>query len=125
MSTQRDKNQTLPGITESSPVMSTLVTLVLPFAFLEDWTCIHQGGFSVPASTKNNRGEHIDECHESSISNHCDKKAYCVNKEGSYTCSCRKGYHGDGRKNGKGCIANPLHAIQVALVFRRAIAILD
>lgn len=28
---------------------------------------------------------------------------HCVNAEGSYKCNCRKGYHGDGGKDGQGC----------------------
>ncbi|KAB5568562.1 hypothetical protein DKX38_002355 [Salix brachista] len=28
----------------------------------------------------------------------------CTNSPRNYTCSCPKGYHGDGRKNGDGCI---------------------
>jgi hypothetical protein len=30
-----------------------------------------------------------------------------VSTEGNYTCSCPKGYHGDGRKDGQGCAADP------------------
>ena len=38
----------------------------------------------------------IDEC-ASSESNECDTNAECSNTEGSYTCSCRVGYTGDGK----------------------------
>ncbi|KAF7849105.1 hypothetical protein BT93_L1246 [Corymbia citriodora subsp. variegata] len=47
----------------------------------------------------------IDECND--LENPCD--GICHNTEGSYTCSCPKDYHGDGKKggDGPGCIANP------------------
>ncbi|XP_059629947.1 wall-associated receptor kinase 2-like [Cornus florida] len=32
----------------------------------------------------------------------------CQNKEGTFTCTCPRGYHGDGRKDGQGCISNKL-----------------
>ncbi|XP_059631717.1 putative wall-associated receptor kinase-like 16 [Cornus florida] len=32
----------------------------------------------------------------------------CHNTEGNFTCSCPKGYHGDGKRNGKGCVANEI-----------------
>ena len=38
----------------------------------------------------------IDEC-ASPETNECDTNAECSNTEGSYTCSCRVGYTGDGR----------------------------
>ncbi|XP_021892557.1 putative wall-associated receptor kinase-like 16 [Carica papaya] len=47
----------------------------------------------------------VDECNEDSL-NQCSKSEYCHNIEGNYTCICPKGYHGDGRKDGNGCIAN-------------------
>ncbi|KAK4392329.1 Wall-associated receptor kinase [Sesamum angolense] len=40
--------------------------------------------------------------------NPCDENGICTNIQGSYTCSCANGYSGDGRKDGRGCIAkNP------------------
>ena len=42
----------------------------------------------------------IDEC-TSKIHN-CDRNALCKNTEGSFTCTCKPGYKGDGKKcNGK------------------------
>ena len=38
--------------------------------------------------------EDIDECTDG-IDN-CDSKAMCSNTEGSFTCTCGKGYTGDG-----------------------------
>ena len=37
----------------------------------------------------------IDECKGN---NDCDANADCTNTEGSYTCACRSGYDGDGKK---------------------------
>ncbi|KAM7478159.1 hypothetical protein LguiA_026372 [Lonicera macranthoides] len=43
----------------------------------------------------------IDECMDP---NHlCEKK--CINTPGGYNCSCPDGFFGDGRKDGRGCIA--------------------
>ncbi|RWR79330.1 putative wall-associated receptor kinase-like protein 16 [Cinnamomum micranthum f. kanehirae] len=42
----------------------------------------------------------IDECQDQG-NNPC--KGICVNTIGSYNCSCPKGTHGDGRKEGNGC----------------------
>jgi len=44
----------------------------------------------------------IDECANPNT-NSCEQN--CINIPGSYNCSCPKGYTGDGRKNGRGCIA--------------------
>ncbi|KAL8509218.1 hypothetical protein ACS0TY_016413 [Phlomoides rotata] len=45
----------------------------------------------------------IDECGN----NPCDDEhGICTNTPGSFSCKCKKGYHGDGTKDGKGCIAN-------------------
>ena len=37
----------------------------------------------------------VDEC-EGDDSNNCHKNAQCSNTDGSYTCSCKPGYTGDG-----------------------------
>ena len=40
----------------------------------------------------------INEC----LRNPCDRNARCVNNVGSFTCSCNRGYSGDGKTcNGK------------------------
>ncbi|KAJ8550943.1 hypothetical protein K7X08_000313 [Anisodus acutangulus] len=44
----------------------------------------------------------IDECAESDT-NPCELN--CINMPGSYNCSCPEGYTGDGKKDGRGCIA--------------------
>ncbi|KAL8166845.1 hypothetical protein V2J09_008344 [Rumex salicifolius] len=46
----------------------------------------------------------IDEC--AGPSNPCLKPDLCNNTPGNFTCSCPKGHHGDGRKNGSGCVSN-------------------
>ncbi|PIN23363.1 Serine/threonine protein kinase [Handroanthus impetiginosus] len=43
----------------------------------------------------------VDECKDPSL-NICEKR--CVNTPGGFYCACPKGYHGDGRKGGQGCI---------------------
>ncbi|KAM7478162.1 hypothetical protein LguiA_026375 [Lonicera macranthoides] len=43
----------------------------------------------------------IDECMDPN--NLCEKK--CINTPGGYNCSCPDGFFGDGRKDGRGCIA--------------------
>ncbi|CAO2831217.1 unnamed protein product [Amaranthus hypochondriacus] len=45
----------------------------------------------------------IDECADTS-SNNCSH--ICTNHLGGYNCSCPRGCHGDGLKNGSGCIRN-------------------
>ncbi|OIT32886.1 PREDICTED: wall-associated receptor kinase 2-like [Nicotiana attenuata] len=44
----------------------------------------------------------IDECADPNA-NSCEN--ICINIPGSYNCSCPEGYTGDGKKNGRGCIA--------------------
>lgn len=43
----------------------------------------------------------VNECE----SNPCNEHGICTNTPGSYSCSCGDGYSGDGRKDGRGCIA--------------------
>lgn len=43
----------------------------------------------------------IDECGNETL-NTCVQN--CINIPGNYTCSCKEGYHGDGRKNGTSCM---------------------
>ncbi|KAH6798358.1 hypothetical protein C2S51_034842 [Perilla frutescens var. frutescens] len=43
----------------------------------------------------------INECEN----NPCDPNGKCTNLPGNFSCSCKKGYSGDGMKNGHGCIA--------------------
>ncbi|KAJ9145814.1 hypothetical protein P3X46_028148 [Hevea brasiliensis] len=46
----------------------------------------------------------INECEYPEL-NQCIEKNSCRNTEGNYTCSCPKGSHGDGRKDGQRCTA--------------------
>ncbi|XP_047340643.1 putative wall-associated receptor kinase-like 16 [Impatiens glandulifera] len=43
----------------------------------------------------------IDECKPAS--NPCNSSAICVNSGGTFSCSCLKGFVGDGLRNGTGC----------------------
>ncbi|XP_022856854.1 wall-associated receptor kinase 2-like isoform X1 [Olea europaea var. sylvestris] len=43
----------------------------------------------------------IDECEN----NPCDENGICTNTPGSFSCSCKHGYTGNGTKEGRGCIA--------------------
>ncbi|XVE60239.1 hypothetical protein DITRI_Ditri05aG0112500 [Diplodiscus trichospermus] len=54
----------------------------------------------------------IDECKDPDL-NKCER--ICENTEGNYTCLCPKGYQGDGRKDGKGCIAIQSRSLVVEL----------
>ncbi|KAG5250807.1 wall-associated receptor kinase [Salix suchowensis] len=54
----------------------------------------------------------VDECKDSNL-NKCLKK--CQNTYGNYTCSCPKGYHGDGRKDGEGCSADQLPVVKIVV----------
>ncbi|KAL1539521.1 hypothetical protein AAHA92_23994 [Salvia divinorum] len=54
----------------------------------------------------------IDECK----TNPCDANGICTNLGGNFTCSCREGFRGDGKKDGKGCIAkNTFSAAKLSL----------
>ncbi|XP_075486249.1 wall-associated receptor kinase 2-like isoform X2 [Primulina tabacum] len=44
----------------------------------------------------------INECD----SNPCDEHGICTNSPGSFTCSCKKGFSGNGTKKGRGCVAD-------------------
>ncbi|XP_059629935.1 putative wall-associated receptor kinase-like 16 [Cornus florida] len=52
----------------------------------------------------------INEClsPELNLCTNVSSENVCRNTNGSFTCSCPKGYHGDGRKDGRGCISNKL-----------------
>ncbi|KAJ6709270.1 WALL-ASSOCIATED RECEPTOR KINASE-LIKE 21 [Salix koriyanagi] len=54
----------------------------------------------------------VDECEDPNL-NKCLKK--CQNTNGNYTCSCPKGYHGDGRKDGEGCSADQLLVVKIVV----------
>uniref|UniRef100_A0A251U5I6 Putative EGF-like domain-containing protein n=1 Tax=Helianthus annuus TaxID=4232 RepID=A0A251U5I6_HELAN len=57
--------------------------------------------------------KNINECERE---NHdCDHDAQCDDTDGSYKCTCRKGYSGDGRKNGTGCTADQSTIIKIVV----------
>ncbi|PIN26228.1 Serine/threonine protein kinase [Handroanthus impetiginosus] len=43
----------------------------------------------------------VNECEDVYLNN-CEKR--CMNTIGDFHCTCPKGYHGDGRKDGRGCV---------------------
>nr|XP_043613877.1 putative wall-associated receptor kinase-like 16 [Erigeron canadensis] len=55
--------------------------------------------------------KNINECERG---NH-DCEHECIDTEGSYTCSCRKGYSGDGRRDGTGCTQDQSTLIKVVV----------
>ncbi|GFQ00509.1 wall-associated receptor kinase 2, partial [Phtheirospermum japonicum] len=44
----------------------------------------------------------MNEC----ANNPCGENGICTNIPGGFNCTCKKGYFGDGTKDGRGCIAN-------------------
>ncbi|PSS31666.1 Wall-associated receptor kinase [Actinidia chinensis var. chinensis] len=54
----------------------------------------------------------IDECKDPKL-HLCEK--VCVNTIGNYTCSCPKRYYGDGRKDGKGCVADQVFVFKIII----------
>ncbi|KAB5568540.1 hypothetical protein DKX38_002333 [Salix brachista] len=55
----------------------------------------------------------IDECTDAIVRHNCTHR--CTNSVGNYTCSCLKGYQGDGRKNSEGCNRRRSLVIQIAV----------
>ncbi|CAA3028097.1 Serine threonine kinase [Olea europaea subsp. europaea] len=53
----------------------------------------------------------IDECNNQTL-NICEKD--CKNTAGGFKCLCPKGYHGDGKKDGRGCIRGQSLVLKVA-----------
>ncbi|MED6148486.1 hypothetical protein PIB30_053671 [Stylosanthes scabra] len=68
----------------------------------DGYLCNCSAGFSGNPYVPNGCQD-INECMES---NDCYSKAICQNLPGSYSCSCPKGYSGDGKKYGTQCRPN-------------------
>ncbi|XP_022856853.1 putative wall-associated receptor kinase-like 16 isoform X2 [Olea europaea var. sylvestris] len=82
------------------------------YACLENSVCVDydttRGGYRCNCSTGYKGNPYlspgctdIDECEN----NPCDENGICNNSPGSFSCSCKHGYYGDGKKDGRGCIA--------------------
>ncbi|KAG2399809.1 Wall-associated receptor [Vigna angularis] len=63
----------------------------------------------------------VDECVEES--HDCLKgRSTCINSpEGSYSCSCLKGYEGGGKNNGSGCVIRSNRKIIIALIIPKIV----
>ena len=94
----------------------------IPFPWLPRFVLLHKFGLDVCVCSHDYSTmgflfltwfADIDECENPTL-NDCTKAKHCVNTKGGYTCGCPKWYHGDGRKNGEGCIADPLLVLKIA-----------
>ncbi|CAN1120668.1 Wall-associated receptor kinase 2 [Linum perenne] len=65
----------------------------------------------------------INECEDARL-NQCSESGLCVNREGSYSCSCPKGYYGDGRKDGTACLPNRISSIQPILGVSASVSVM-
>ncbi|XP_068716558.1 fibropellin-1-like isoform X4 [Montipora foliosa] len=63
----------------------------------------------LPGFTSDQCEQDIDEC--SGDKNNCDLNAICTNIEGSYNCTCKEGFVGDGRSctHTDECLKSPCH----------------
>lgn len=59
----------------------------------------------------------IDEC-KNEFYNSCVSNGICTNTQGSYRCSCPKGYYGDGMKDGRGCFRVPGPKVAVGNLYQ-------
>ncbi|PIN08854.1 Serine/threonine protein kinase [Handroanthus impetiginosus] len=63
----------------------------------------------------------VNECEDPHL-NICEKR--CVNTIGDFHCACPKGYHGDGKKDGRGCIRGESLAFKLAAGIASGIIVL-
>lgn len=60
-----------------------------------NWLLSAQGQFETDILECNIFHLDVDECGAGTFS--CDADAECINTKGSYNCSCKPGYQGDGK----------------------------
>ena len=62
--------------------------------------------------TKINYHSDIDECRFNSHS--CSNNAICINTKGSFNCSCKPGYSGNGHNCSGGCLRSFIYLLRLA-----------
>ena len=62
--------------------------------------------------TKFNYRSDIDECRFNS--HNCSNNAICINTKGSFNCSCKPGYSGNGHNCSGGCLRSFIYLLRLA-----------
>ena len=66
--------------------------------------------------TKINYHSDIDECRFNS--HNCSNNAICINTKGSFNCSCKPGYTGNGHSCSGGCLRSFIYLLRLAIPCR-------
>ena len=66
--------------------------------------------------TKFNYRSDIDECRFNS--HNCSNNAICINTKGSFNCSCKPGYSGNGHNCSGGCLRSFIYLLRLAIPCR-------